>query len=198
MAPPSADQRAIDFVRAGPLQSAAMRARWWDSPCRRTTRRRSARQPGPRQTVRRRPSGTPGSTGRRPGSTSFCGRTGHPERRATTQMPRARASSRPPPGRAREASNAMPISGSATLPTERFKFATAATRISDSRTIDARSGRVSACGVGAGDAVEALCVIRPDPPFPWFPGLFGLAGLWPARRASWECRPAERCAKRGA
>src|SRR5512133_751952 len=60
------------------------------------------------------------------------------------------------------------MSGSATLATERLRFATAATRMSDSRTIDARSGAPPASAAGDGDAVEVLSVI-------WLPPLLTIS-----------------------
>jgi hypothetical protein len=44
-------------------------------------------------------------------------------------------------------SNAIPMSGSATLATARFRFATAATRMRATRTSPARSGAVEAATV---------------------------------------------------
>src|SRR5690606_12506577 len=59
-----------------------------------------------------------------------------------------------------EASNAWPISGSATLATARFRLATAATRINEIKT---SAGRCGAARSGApGDRVLRTCAIRPS------------------------------------
>jgi len=81
-----------------------------------------------------------------------------------------------------------------------------ATRISDSRTIVARSGPVPVSGVGAGDAVAGpdSCgsshdhglSFKPDPPSPLSPVSFCSVGLGPAHPASSGCQPRERCAAR--
>ena len=145
IAPPIADQSAIDRVRAGPdhravisasvvgkampADEAAEHAGDERAPC------RSVRTP---RAGMRAPTATPR------GSASACARSGRRAHRGRGPTPRGRASS-PTAMRSSvvcEEPNAWPIEGSATLATERFRFATAATRIRARSTSPARSGAV--------------------------------------------------------
>ena len=127
-----ADHSAMDLVRPGPDHSAVIKRE------RRRVghaRRDAAEEAGDEQhavgRARTRRAGTRAPTARRRGPASSCGRSGRRARRGTAPTPRGRASSRPRSGRASvcDESNALPMSGSATLATARFRFATAATRI---------------------------------------------------------------------
>ncbi len=99
IAPPSADQRAIDLVRAGPgpeRRDQGQRRREGHP------RREAAEQPGAEEHLdrgrERRRAGTPGSTARRRRSASSCARSGRRPRPGRAPTRRGRASSRPRPG----------------------------------------------------------------------------------------------------
>ena len=143
-----ADHSAIDFVRAGPgPQRGDQRERRRVGHAGRRGRR--AIRATTSTLVGRRARGEQARRDRQrdaEDAASACGRSGRRARRATAPTPRARASSRPRSGRASvcDESNALPMSGSATLATARFRFATAATRISATRTSFALTGVWSA------------------------------------------------------
>ena len=127
IAPPSADHSAIDFVRAGPRpQRRDQRQRRRIGHARRRARRARARRTAPRRSARTRPAGTPGPTAPCRAAASACARSGRRARRGRAPRRRGRASSRPRSGRASSATSrsALPMSGSATLATDRFRLAT--------------------------------------------------------------------------
>ncbi len=145
IAPPSADHSAIDFVRAGPDHSAVISASvvGYAMP--------AASPPPTRATnstlVRRREGGeqaTSGSRGPCRGRASSCGRAGRRARRG--RAPSAASPSEYPTAIrfsiTCEESNASPIDGRATFATDRFRLATAATRISVMRTTPRATGSV--------------------------------------------------------
>lgn len=129
---------AIDLVRDGPDHSAVMNARVVGVS---HTRRKAAPggEPRPRSTLsaRRRRAGTPAPTATRRSSASSCARNGHRAHRYKAPTQRGRVSIPPRRGRA---PNAVPIVGRATLATAKFRFATAATRMSEVRTRPGRWG----------------------------------------------------------
>ncbi len=113
-------------------------------PCPRPARRRGARASAPCRSARTPPAARTESQTQCRRPPSACARSDLPARRTTGPSTRVRASMRPRSGRASSgwSRNARPMSGSATFATARFRFATAATRISAASTHPARRGLV--------------------------------------------------------
>ena len=165
MPPPSADQSAIDFVRAGPTTRGDERERrricqaGGHPPTRRATNRTRPTERRRRE-AKREPSSTEDEHELAPVAvaegTEVEGR----------MRPGRGNSRRDEIERGLRESNASPMSGSATFMTERLRFATPATRMSATRTSPARSGLPSSPPAGASDALirrfhhrqAALCI----------------------------------------
>ena len=173
IAPPRPDQRAIDFVRAGPDHSAVMRASVVGNaipaarpPPSRATKSSSSdgayaakqrhgnRKPGPQDEQQLAPVAVADRT-------QVEHRCGEPQRVADRDQVESVC----------PASNALPMSGSATLATARFRLATAATRMSEIRTSPPRAGTLDAAalvapGVASGIGRSPLCRDSRKPALP--------------------------------
>ncbi len=158
IAPPIPDQSAIDFVRAGPRQSAVMSASVVGNAM-------PAARPPPTRARNRTSSFGAHAARRLNGIASVVPTTSiilRPYRSPSAPKYRTDAASPseyPTAIRFRlvwDASKAAPIDGSATLATARLRFATAATRISAMRTRPPRSGALTSVACSS-------AIVRPSP-----------------------------------